>query len=62
MLDVQAAHANKQRYLLSEQKSTILVIDDSETNSWSTNDEELAISDSATHLGITRDSKSMTDV
>ena len=61
MLDVQAAHTNKQRYLLSEQKSTILVFNDSKTNFWSTNDEELAISDSATHLGITRDSKSMTD-
>jgi hypothetical protein len=61
MLDVQAAHANKQRYLLSEQKSIILVFNDSKTNCWSTNDEELAISDSATHLGITRDSKSMTD-
>ncbi|CAG2199681.1 unnamed protein product [Mytilus edulis] len=58
MLDVQAYYANKQRYLLSEQKSTILVLNDKENRSWSLNNKELSTSESAVHLGIERDSTS----
>ncbi|CAG2218264.1 unnamed protein product [Mytilus edulis] len=54
MLDVQAYYANKQRYLLSEQKSTILVLNDKENRSWSLNNKELSTSESAVHLGIER--------
>ncbi|CAC5358563.1 unnamed protein product [Mytilus coruscus] len=58
MLDVQAYYANKQRYLLSEQKSTILVLNDKENRSWSLNNKELSTSESAVHLGIERHSTS----
>lgn len=60
MLDVQADYANKQRYLLSEQKSTILSFNDGNEHHWSINNKELKTSESAVHLGITRDSKSST--
>ncbi|CAG2239510.1 unnamed protein product [Mytilus edulis] len=58
MLDIQAYYANKQRYLLSEQKSTILVLNDKENRSWSLNNKDLSTSESAVHLGIERDSTS----
>ena len=58
MLDVQTAHANTLRYLLSEQKSTILVFNDKKENSWSLNGKQLPITKSSVHLGITRDTSS----
>lgn len=58
MLDVQTAHANKLRYPLSEQKSTILVFNDKKENSWSLNGKQLPITKSSVHLGITRDTSS----
>ena len=60
MLDVQADYANKQRYLLSEQKSSILVFNDKpeSSNVWTINDKPVTVSKSATHLGIIRNSSS----
>ena len=60
MLDVQADYANKQRYLLSEQKSSILVFNDKSesSNVWTINDKPVTVSKSATHLGIIRSSSS----
>ncbi|CAG2206286.1 unnamed protein product [Mytilus edulis] len=54
MLNVQADHANKLRYLLSEQKSTILVYNDKLPKSWSLNGKSVTLSESAVHLGIDR--------
>ncbi|VDI77462.1 Hypothetical predicted protein [Mytilus galloprovincialis] len=54
MLNVQADHANKLRYLLSEQKSTILVYNDKLPKSWTLNGKSVTLSESAVHLGIDR--------
>ncbi|CAC5381939.1 unnamed protein product [Mytilus coruscus] len=54
MLNVQADHVNKLRYLLSEQKSTILVYNDKLPKSWSLNGKLVTLSESAVHLGIDR--------
>ncbi|XP_033761518.1 uncharacterized protein LOC117343284 [Pecten maximus] len=60
MLDIQAAYANKQRYILSDQRSTILVFNDNQSKTWQLNSANLTVSASATHLGIERDSSSST--
>ncbi|CAC5400608.1 unnamed protein product [Mytilus coruscus] len=54
MLNVQADHENKLRYILSEQKSTILVYNDKLPKSWSLNGKSVTLSESAVHLGIER--------
>lgn len=54
MLDLQAGHANSKRYTVNQQKSTIIVINDSKTRDWSFNEKKLTVSDQATHLGIQR--------
>ena len=60
MLDVQTAYANKLRYLISEQKSTVLVFNDKKDNKWTINNKNINVSDSSVHLGITRDTISKT--
>ncbi|CAC5362557.1 CAPZA [Mytilus coruscus] len=54
MLNVQTDHANKLKYILSEQKSTILVYNDKLPKSWSLNGKSVTLSESAVHLGIER--------
>lgn len=58
MLDIQIAHANKFRYIISNQKSCVLKYRDKRDISWSMNGEVLSSPESATHLGIKRDTTS----
>ena len=50
------------RYLVSEQKSTILVFYDNTPNIWTLNGKSVSVSELATHLGINRDTISNTGV
>jgi hypothetical protein len=54
MLNVQAEHANSKRYLVSQQKSSIVVMNGSQNYEWTFNNENLPVSESVTHLGIQR--------
>ncbi|VDI04475.1 Hypothetical predicted protein [Mytilus galloprovincialis] len=60
MLDIQMFHANKQRYIISSQKSCVLQRKRNETHSWNINGQTLKTPDTATHLGIKRDNGSKT--
>ena len=54
MLNVQAEHANSKRYLVSQQKSSIVVMNGSQNYECTFNNENLHVSESVTHLGIQR--------
>ncbi|CAG2187365.1 SPPL3 [Mytilus edulis] len=60
MLDIQMFHANKQRYIISSQKSCVLQRKSNETHSWNINGQTLKTPDTATHLEIKRDNGSNT--
>ena len=55
MADIQMAHANKFRYVISEQKSCILKSRDKSDCTWHMNGIQLKTPSRATHLGIKRD-------
>lgn len=57
-IDIQMAHANKFRYIISEQKSCILKSRDKSDCTWHMNGIQLNTPSSATHLGIKRDTLS----
>ena len=54
MLNVQSEHANSNLYLVSQRKSSIVVMNGSQNYEWTFNNENLFVSESATHLGIQR--------
>lgn len=55
MIDIQIYHANKFRYVISDQKSCVLKFRDKSDFKWTMNDKELNTPTYATHLGIKRD-------
>jgi len=50
MLNVQAEHANSKRYLVSQQKSSIVVMNGNQNYEWTFNNENLPVSESVTHF------------
>ena len=58
MLNIQMDHANKHRYIISDQKSCVLKIRDKTQCTWTMNDKNLNMPSNATHLGIKRDTSS----
>ena len=54
MLDIQTSHANSKRYLISEQKSSILTFNCTKEHKWYLNNKEMSATNKATHLGIER--------
>ena len=54
MLNVQAEHANSKLYLVSQQMSSIVVINGSQNYEGTFNNDNQPVSESATHLGIQR--------
>jgi hypothetical protein len=58
MLNIQMNHANKYRYIISDQKSCVLKIRDKTQFTWTMNDKNLNMPSNATHLGIKRDTSS----
>jgi hypothetical protein len=58
MLNIQMDHANKHRYIISDQKSCVLKIRDKTHCTWTMNDKNLNMPANATHLGIRRDTSS----
>jgi hypothetical protein len=54
MLDIQTSHANSKRYLISEQKSSILTFNCTKEHKWYLNNKEMSVTNKATHLGIER--------
>jgi hypothetical protein len=58
MLNIQMYHANKHRYIISDQKSCVLKIRDNTHCTWTMNDKNLNMPANATHLGIRRDTSS----
>jgi hypothetical protein len=54
MLNIQMDHANKYRYITSDQKSCVLKIRDKTQCTWTMNDTNLNMPSNATHLGIKR--------
>ena len=54
MLDIQTSHANSKRYLISEQKSSILTFNCTKEHKWYLNNKEMSVANKATHLGIER--------
>jgi hypothetical protein len=54
MLDIQRSHANSKRYLISEQKSSILTFNCTKEHKWYLNNKEMSATNKATHLGIER--------
>ena len=58
MLNIQMDHANKYRYIISDQKSCVLKIRDKTQFTWTMNDKNLNMPSNATHLGIKRDTSS----
>ncbi|VDH95017.1 Hypothetical predicted protein [Mytilus galloprovincialis] len=61
MLDLQENYALQENYTLSETKSTVLVTGNQDTHEFLLNGSLIQQSETATHLGITRDSKSRFD-
>ncbi|CAG2248491.1 unnamed protein product [Mytilus edulis] len=62
MLDLQEHYACQENYTISETKSTVLVTgNQSDTHDFLLNGSKLKQSETATHLGISRDSKSKFD-
>ena len=55
MIDIQMAHANKFRYIISQQKSCMLKFRDKSDCTWHLNGIQLNTPSSATHLRIKRD-------
>jgi hypothetical protein len=53
-VECQAEHANSKRYLVSQQKSSIVVMNGSQNYECTFNNENLHVSESVTHLGIQR--------
>lgn len=58
MLNVQSAFANKQRFIISSQKSCVIASKLDKDQSWNINGQILQTPRSATHLGIQRDNHS----
>ena len=54
MLDVQTSHANSKRYLICEQKSSILTFNCTKEHKWYLNNKEMSATNKTTHLGIER--------
>ena len=59
MLDTQMSHENKLRYIISTQKSCVLQCNSKENHTWNIG-QNLEPADTATHLVIKRDNKSIT--
>ena len=54
MLDIRTSHANSKRYLISEQKSSILTFNCTKEHKWYLNNKEMSATNKVTHLGIER--------
>ena len=58
MLQIQKNHAKKEKYVISETKSTVLSINSKESEEFILNGTTLKQADSVVHLGITRENQS----
>jgi 5'-3' exonuclease len=54
MLDIQTSHSNSKRYLISEQKSSILTFNCTKEHKWYLNNKEMSATNKVTHLDIER--------